>query len=146
VGVFLGTSVNNFGNFTPGLTFELFPGVQLLAGSTFWSKTTLVSGLTACSGYSNSPSFPISPSSSEDDTAIDFTAATTGSSPTPSVNVITDTKKTTTTSTVSGCTNGDKATIVSGTTVQTQSSYKPAFSFGVIFNTNLSKAFASVFH
>jgi hypothetical protein len=59
-GVFLGTSVNNFGNFTGKLAYEIFPGVQAMAGTTFWSKTMLAPNITACTGYGTSPSYSIS--------------------------------------------------------------------------------------
>jgi hypothetical protein len=145
-GIFLGTSVNNFGNFTGGLAYEVFPGMQVMAGSTFWSKISLASGLTACTGLGNSPSFSIAPNSNEDDIAIAYTpSSTTNNVTTPGTNVITETKKSTTTTATSGCTNGDKASMISGTTVPTTSAYKPAFSIGIIFNSNLSKAFSGIF-
>jgi hypothetical protein len=146
LGVFLGTSVNTFGNFTPALTYEIFPGVQLMSGATFWSRNKLASNITPCSGYGQSPSFSIAPTSTEDDTAISFTPSSpTSGVTTPSTNTVTDTKTKVSTSLVSGCSNGNVATIVSGTTVPSQSVYKPAFSFGIIFNSNLSKAFSSIF-
>jgi len=145
VGIFLGASVNNFGNFTGGLAYEVFPGVQVMAGSTFWSKTSLAPNIKACSGYGTSAPYTVAPTSTEDNVTVTYTQATTGMSPTPSNNTITDAKTTITTSATSGCANGDTATMISGTTVPTQSAYKPAFSFGIIFNSNLSKAFSSIF-
>jgi hypothetical protein len=145
VGLFLGASVNNFGNFTGGLAYEVFPGVQVMAGSTFWSKTSLAPNIKACSGYGTSAPYTVAPTSTEDNVTVTYTQATTGMSPTPSNNTITDAKTTITTSATSGCANGDTATMISGTTVPTQSAYKPAFSFGIIFNSNLSKAFSSIF-
>lgn len=72
-------------------------------------------------------------------------AGTSTTNPTPATATITDVKTTITTTATSGCLNGDKATMISGTTVPTQSAYKPAFSFGIIFNSNLAKGFSSVF-
>ncbi len=44
VGMYMGTSVNNFGNFTFGPAYEFYPGLQLLTGVTFRSKQTLQRG------------------------------------------------------------------------------------------------------
>jgi hypothetical protein len=146
LGIFLGTSVNTFGNFTPALTYEVFPGVQIMAGATIWQRNKLASNLIPCSGYNQSPLFAIQPTTTEDDTAVSFTpSSTTNGVTTPSMNTVTDTKTKVSTSLVSGCANGNIATIFSGTTPPTQQVYNPAFSFGFLFNTNLSKAFSGVF-
>jgi hypothetical protein len=131
-GIFVGTSVNTFGNFTAAPAFEFFPGVQLFAGFTLRTKTTLSSGITPCSGYGTSPSFTTAPTTS---TSGQMSSTSSGST------TVTTTTTTITTSATSGCSNGDKASIIAGTTVPTQTASKPAFSFGILFNSNLLKAF-----
>ena len=134
-GLFLGTSVSSLGNFTVGPTYEPFLGIQLYAGTTFWSKNSLLPNVTACSGYGTSTSFSVAPASTS-------TVTTSGTS--SGTTTITTTTTTISTSATSGCKNGDKATIVSGTASPTQSGLKPAFSFGILFNTNLFKSFSGL--
>lgn len=142
LGVFVGTSVNTFGNFTVGPAFEMFPGIQAYAGATWWNKTSLQSGFTGCSAYGTSPPYSIPPNSTEDNST---TTNTPASGTTPASSTVVDIKTTVTTTATSGCANGDKATMISGTTTPTQSAYKPAFSLGILFNSNLMKAFSGVF-
>jgi hypothetical protein len=136
IGLFVGTSANTLGNFTVAPSYEITPGVQIFAGATWWNKVTLQPNLTSCSGIGTSPAFSTSP-----------TATTTESSDTNDNGVHTITLKTTTisSSTISTCANGDKASIITASSAPTQSSLKPAFSFGVLFNTNLIKAFGTLF-
>ena len=134
-GLFLGTSVSTLGNFTAGPTYEPFAGIQLYAGATFWNKNTLLPNVTACSGYGNSASFTVTPAS---------TSTSTTSSTVSETTTVTTTTTTIATTATSGCTNGDKPTIVSGTASPTQSNLKPAFSFGILFNTSLFKSFSGL--
>jgi hypothetical protein len=134
--------VNTFGNFTAAPAFEFYPGMQVFAGVTWWNKTTLQPGLTACSGFGTSPSYSIAPTSSQYDVATTYTAAV---GTTVSSTTVNETKNSTSTSATSGCINGDKATIISGTAVPTQSAYTPAFSVGILFNSNLMKSFGKIF-
>jgi hypothetical protein len=135
LGLFLGTSVSSLGNFTVGPTYEPFAGIQLFAGATWWNKNTLLPNVTACSGYGQSASFTVPPASTN----------TSSTSVTASgITTVTTTVTTIATSATSGCANGDKATIVTGTTPPTQSNLKPAFSFGIMFNTNLFKSFSGL--
>lgn len=135
LGVFLGTPVSSLGNFTAGPTYEPFLGIQLYAGTTWWNKNSLLPNVTACSGYGNSASFTVSPSS---------TNTTTTSTTASGTTIVTTTTTTISTSATSGCANGDKATIVSGTTPPTQTNLKPAFSFGLVLNSNLFKSFSGL--
>jgi hypothetical protein len=135
LGVFLGTSVSSLGNFTAGPTYEPFLGIQLYAGTTWWNKNSLLPNVTACGGYGNSASFTVSPSS---------TNTTTTSTTASGTTTVTTTTTTISTSATSGCSNGDKATIVTGSTPPTQSNLKPAFSFGILFNSNLFKSFSGL--
>lgn len=134
-GLFLGTSVSTLGNFTAGPTYEPFAGIQLYAGATFWNKNTLLPNVIACSGYGNSASFTVTPAS---------TSTSTTSSTASGTTTVTTTTTTIATTATSGCANGDKATIVSGTASPTQSNLKPAFSFGILFNTSLFKSFSGL--
>jgi hypothetical protein len=145
LGLYIGSSVNNFGTFAVGPAFEFYPGMQLFTGVTMWNKTTLQSSVTACSGYGTSPSFSIPPNSTQYDVSIAYTPATTGTTTTPSNTTIMETKNSITTTAKSGCANGDTATLISGTTAPTQSGYKAAFSMGILFNSNLMKAFSGFF-
>jgi len=134
IGLFVGTSVSSLGNFTVAPAFELYPGIQIFGGPTWWSKATLQPNITACSGYGTSPSFQYLPTQTTTSTS-----TTTGSSP----------STTTTTTTVSvtatsGCANGDKATILAGSAVPTQNSLQRSWGFGFVFNTNLFKAFSGL--
>jgi hypothetical protein len=135
LGLFLGTSVSSLGNFTVGPTYEPFLGIQLYAGTTWWNKNSLLPNVIACSGYGNSPAFTVAPSSTNTSTSSNTASGTT---------TVTTTVTTISTSATSGCANGDKATIVTGTTPPTQSNLKPAFSFGILFNTNLFKSFSGL--
>lgn len=135
LGIFLGTSVSSLGNFTAGPTYEPFLGIQLYAGATWWNKNSLLPNVTACSGYGNSASFAVSPSS---------TNTSTTSTTTPGMTTVISTTTTITTSATSGCANGDKATNVTGTSPPTQANLKPAFSFGIVFNSNLFKSFSGL--
>lgn len=134
IGLFVGTSVSSLGNFAVVPAFEVYPGIQLFLGPTWWSKTSLQPNITACSGYGTSPSFQWQPT----ETTMS-TSTTTGSSP----------STTTTTTTVSatatsGCANGDKASILAGSAVPTQNSLQRSWGFGFVFNTNLFKAFSGL--
>jgi hypothetical protein len=133
-GVFVGTSVDALGNFTVAPSYEIYTGIQLFAGPTWWSKSTLNAGITACSGYGQSPTYTSTPTTTY--TTNSYTPGVTPSSTTSVVTV--------TTTSVSGCSNGDKATLLSGTTVPTQSSFTPASGFGILFNTNIFKSFAGL--
>ncbi len=132
-GIFVGTSVSSFGNFTAAPSYEFFPGVQVFAGLTLRSKTTLSQGITACTGYGTGPSFSSAPSSTNTSQTSTTASGTTTTTTTTTI---------TTTSTTSGCSNGDKVSLFSGTTAPTQTATTPAFSFGLVFNTNLIKAFS----
>jgi hypothetical protein len=142
VGIYLGTSVNNFGSFTVGPTYEFYPGMQFLTAATLHSKQTLLPGVVACSGLGTSPSYPNPPNSTQYDITTTYTAATSSA---PSNTTVSETKNSTKTSVQSGCLNGDRATLISGTSIPTQSGYVPALSIGIIFNSNLMKAFSSIF-
>jgi len=135
LGLFLGTSVSSLGNFTVGPTYEPFAGIQLYAGTTWWNKNTLLPNVTPCSGYGNSASFTVAPASTNTSTTSATASGTT---------TVTTTTTTIATTAISGCKNGDQATIVSGTTPPTQSNLKPAFSFGIVFNNNLFKSFSGL--
>ena len=144
IGVFIGTSVNTFGNFTVAPSLELFPGTQLVAGVTWWNKTVPTPGVTACSGYGKSPSYQVVPPSTTTDTVVQ-TIYTSPTSSTVASTTTTQTNTTVTTTATSGCANGDVATLLSGTNVPTQTEYVPAFSIGITFNTNLAKGFQGFF-
>jgi hypothetical protein len=135
LGLFLGTSVSSLGNFTVGPTYEPFLGIQLYAGTTWWNKNKLQPNVTACSGYGNSASFAVAPSSTNTSTSSNTASGTT---------TVTTTTTTISTFATSGCANGDKATIVTGTTPPTLTNLKPAFSFGILFNSNLFKTFSGL--
>lgn len=137
-GIYLGTSVNTLGNLTVAPALEVVPGVQVFAGPTWWNKTKLQSGVIACSGLGTSPSFQMAPSSSA-------TTSTSTTTPGPPSSTTTTTTTTTiSTSVISGCQNGNAATVISGTTPPTQSSFSRAWGFGVLLNTNLLKAFSGL--
>ncbi len=89
-----------------------------------------------------SASYPIAPNSTQDDVTTTYNAA---SGSTSSNVTATETKNTIKTTAQSGCANGDKASLLSGTTVPTQTNYAPAFSIGIIFNSNLMKSFSGIF-
>ncbi len=138
LGIYVGTSVNTLGNFTIAPAIEAVPGIQVFWGPTWWNKTTLQSNVTACSGLGTSPSFSTSPSSTN----------TTNSSTTTTTSPVTTTVVTTTTtistSSVSGCINGNLATILPSTTAPTQTSFQRSWAFGIVFNSNLIKAFSGL--
>jgi hypothetical protein len=139
VGIFVGTSVNNFGNFTVGPTYDIYPGIQVLAGLTMRNKTTLQTGNIKCSGFGTSPSYSTLPASNGYDVTAVYTP--TSATVTKAITTVTENKTSMSTSIVSGCTNGNLATITSGSTPPTQTQYAPAFSLGILFNSNLMKAF-----
>ena len=133
-GLFFGTSVSSLGNFTVAPALEVMPGIQLFAGPSWYSRPSQPSNVTACSGIGMSPSFagPTTPASTQ-----------TQSVPGPPATTATTTTIVTTTTT-NGCTNGDKATLLAGSNIPTQSHYATAFAFGLVFNTNLFKAFSGI--
>jgi hypothetical protein len=132
LGLFVGTSANTFGNFTIAPAYEISPGVQFYAGLTLRNKTSLMPGIVACSGYGNSPSFTAQPPAA---------SSSTSSSTSGGVTTVTTINSNTTVTMTSGCSNGDKATIISSTASLTRTETKPAFSFGILFNTNLLSHF-----
>lgn len=134
LGIFLGTSLNTLGNFTTALSFEIFPGVQPFVGSTWWKKDELKAGLTPCSGFGTSPSYDVPPATTT------TVAASSAGPPATTMTTITTVR----TSAVSGCVNGNLASMVSGTVAPINSTLKPAFSFGLLFNTNLLGAFSAL--
>lgn len=137
-GVFFGTSVSSLGNFTVAPAYEVRPGIQLFAGPSWYSRSSLPANVTACSGFTMGPS-GMSPS---------FAGPTTTSTQTQSVpGPPATTTTTTTTITIAmtnGCANGDKATLLAGSNLPTQSHYATAIAFGFVFNTNLFKAFSGI--
>jgi K+-transporting ATPase c subunit len=140
IGLFAGTSVNQLGNFTSALSYDLVHGVQVFAGATWWNKTRVRSDVALCSGLGNSSAYTSSPTVTATQNSTDVT----GTAPNTTT-VVKSTTTTTSYSMVSGCANGNVATALGGTTALTQTKMVPAFSWGIIFNTNLSKAFGSVF-
>lgn len=123
-GIFIGTSVSSSDYATIAPAWEFTPGMQLFAGATLTSKTTLGSNVIACNGFGSSA------------LTTNLTSTTTDSS-----GVVTTT--TVNTVTTSSCSNAS-ATLISGTSIPTQTSLRPAFTFGVIFNTNLLKYFSGL--
>jgi hypothetical protein len=134
IGLFVGTSVSSLGNFTIAPAYEIFPGIQVFGGPTWWNKTTLQPNITACSGYGTSAPFQYQPP-----VTTTTTSTTTGTSPSTTM-----TTTTVAASATSGCANGDTASILAGTTVPTQSALQRAWGFGFVFNTNLFKAFTGL--
>lgn len=132
LGLFVGTSANAFGNFTVAPAYEISPGVQLYAGLTMRNKTSLLPGVVACSGFGTSPSFAAQPPA---------TTSSTSSSTSAGVTTVITNSTSTTVSMTSGCSNGDKASIITATSAPTRTETKPAFSFGILFNTNLLSHF-----
>jgi hypothetical protein len=133
LGLFFGTSVSSLGNFTVAPAYEVLPGIQVFAGPSWYSRSYLPSKITACSGYGTSASYagPM--------TTATQTLLAPGPPPTT-----TTTTTTVAVATTNGCANGDTASALSGSTVQTQSHYVTAFAFGFLFNTNLFKAFSGI--
>jgi hypothetical protein len=133
LGLFFGTSVSSLGNFTVAPAIELRPGIQVFAGPSWYSRPYLPSNITACAGYGTSTPYagPMT------------TATQTQSVPGPPATTTTTTT-TVTVSTTNGCANGDAATMLSGSNLPTQSHYVTAFAFGLVFNTNLFKAFSGI--
>jgi len=134
LGLFLGTSVSSLGNFTVGPALEVRPGIQLFAGTTWYSKSFLPTNVSACSGYGTSAAYqPYSPTTSS--------SAVVSAGPPQTT---TTTTTTVTASTTNGCINGNVATPLGGSNLPTSSKYEPSFSFGLLFNTNLFKAFSGI--
>ena len=134
LGIFAATSVNTLGNFTVAPAYEIFPGIQVFAGATWWSKSILQPNITACAGYGTSPSYQLAPPTTS-------TSTSTTAGPSPST---TNTTTTVTTNITSGCSNGDKASILSGTALPTQNTLQPSLGFGLVFNSNLFKYFSGL--
>jgi hypothetical protein len=119
LGFFVGTNVAGLGPFVVAPTYEVKPGIQLFAGLSLNTKTTLTSGVVPCT----SPG-----SSTINEAPQTTTSSANGLSTTTTVNV----------QLTSGCSNAS-ATMLGGTVVPTQTSLVPAFSFGFLLNTNLFK-------
>jgi len=118
-GAFIGTSVNTLGTFTIGPSFDLVPGVQLYSGVVLQSRTRVTAGIVSCTAAGSAVS----------------TTSTTNSA-TSSTGVTTT--QTVTTQTTTGCANAN-ATVLSNTTVPTDSTLKPAWGFGFLLNSDLLK-------
>jgi hypothetical protein len=119
LGLFVGTNVAGLGPFVVSPTYEVKPGIQLFAGLSLNTKTTLTSGVVPCTSPGSSTINEPQQTSSSSANGLTTTAT---------VNV----------QLTSGCSNAS-ATMLGGTTVPTQSSLVPAFSFGFLLNTNLLK-------
>ncbi len=118
-GLFLGTSVTSLGTFTTGPSFEMYPGIQLFAGVALQQRNYLAQNIVLCSTLGPSVS-----TTSNTSTATSGTGVTTTTTATVQTN--------------GGCASPN-VTVLTGSTVPTSTELKPAFSFGIMLNTNLIK-------
>jgi hypothetical protein len=118
-GFFVGTSVSSLGTFTIGPSYDVVPGVQLYSGVVLQNRNRLAAGIIPCTATG---------------TVVSATSATnTVTSPTGVT-----TTSTVTTQTTSGCANTN-ATVLSNTTVPSNTELKPAWGFGILLNSGLLK-------
>jgi hypothetical protein len=132
LGLFLGSTVNTSGTFTFGPAYEITPGIEFLVGGTLLSSDSLSLGVTPCRGVGTILTSNTAPAST---VSTDITDPMTGTR--------TVTKTTTTVTTQTNCNNAD-ATVLVDTTVPTQSNTRVGFTFGILLNSNLFKAFGWV--
>jgi hypothetical protein len=129
LGFFLGSTVNTSGTFTFGPAYQVSPGIEVLVGGTLLSSDSLDSGASSCHGLGSALTSNTAPPSTVNDTAVDPTSGTE-----------TSTMTTTTVTTETHCINAD-ATVLSDTNVPKQTDTRVGFSFGILLNSNLFKAF-----
>lgn len=118
-GIFVGTSVSSLGTFTVGPTLDIFSGMSLYTGVSLQSRSKLAAGIVPCS-------------------SIGTNLATTNSSSTQTSPTGVSTTTTVVTQTSSNCANAN-ATVLGQTSVPSNSTLKPAWGFGIMFNSNLLK-------
>jgi hypothetical protein len=129
LGFFLGSTVNTSGTFTFGPAYQVSPGIEVLVGGTLLSSDTLTSGVSSCRGIGSGLTSNTAPPSTVNDTTVDPTSGTK-----------TSTMTTTTVTTQTHCINTD-ATVLFDTNVPKQTDTRVGFSFGILLNSNLFKAF-----
>jgi hypothetical protein len=123
LGVFMGTTVNTLGNFVISPSYEIFNGVELFAGLTVATKTTLGQNIVACGSLGNNTV----ETSNTTSTATDSTGTTT-------TQVVVDTTY--------GCKTSNATLLNTGATIPTSTQIVPAFGFGILLNSNLLKYFS----